>query len=114
MIYDLARRYDEWPGEKYEGSSARGAMKGWHKHGVCSLTHWAKNDGAGIRHPLRFAEALSRPLGAYLRVNHKDIIAMHSAIAEVGVLYATASVHDGWDKVGANGIIAYDASSIIT
>ena len=40
MLYDMARRYDEWPGEKYEGSSARGAMKGWHKHGVCSEKHW--------------------------------------------------------------------------
>ena len=35
MLYTMARRYDEWPGEDYEGSSARGAMKGWHKHGVC-------------------------------------------------------------------------------
>ena len=26
MIYEMARRYDEWPGEKYSGSSARGAM----------------------------------------------------------------------------------------
>ncbi|HEY6617518.1 MAG TPA: hypothetical protein VIZ32_23485, partial [Vicinamibacterales bacterium] len=40
MLYDMARRYDEWPGEKYSGSSARGAMKGWHKHGVCSRSHW--------------------------------------------------------------------------
>src|SRR5687768_2359815 len=40
MLYDMARRYDEWPGVKYEGSSARGAMKGWHKHGVCSERHW--------------------------------------------------------------------------
>ncbi len=36
MLYELAKRYDEWPGEGYSGSSARGAMKGWHKHGVCS------------------------------------------------------------------------------
>ena len=40
MLYDMARRYDEWPGERYSGSSARGAMKGWHKHGVCSRPHW--------------------------------------------------------------------------
>ena len=40
MLYDMARRYDEWPGENYDGSSARGAMKGWHKHGVCSAKHW--------------------------------------------------------------------------
>ena len=30
MLYAMARRYDEWPGETYEGSSCRGAMKGWH------------------------------------------------------------------------------------
>ena len=28
MLYHLARRYDEWPGEDYSGSSCRGAMKG--------------------------------------------------------------------------------------
>ncbi len=34
MLYEMAKRYDEWPGERYSGSSARGCMKGWHKHGV--------------------------------------------------------------------------------
>jgi len=37
MLYSMAKRYDEWPGETYSGSSARGAVKGWHKHGVCAL-----------------------------------------------------------------------------
>ena len=40
MFYEMARRYDEWPGESYSGSSARGAMKGWHKHGVSSEEVW--------------------------------------------------------------------------
>ena len=40
MLYEMARRYDEWPGESYSGSSARGAMKGWHKHGVCREDGW--------------------------------------------------------------------------
>src|SRR3989304_9948304 len=40
MLYEMAKRYDEWPGEKYSGSSARGAMKGWHKHGVCMEQLW--------------------------------------------------------------------------
>src|SRR5687767_2649988 len=40
MLYAMARRYDEWPGEDYDGSSARGGMKGWHKHGVCSQALW--------------------------------------------------------------------------
>ena len=34
MLYEMARKYDEWPGEHYEGSSARGGMKGWMAHGV--------------------------------------------------------------------------------
>ena len=37
----MARRYDEWPGESYEGSSARGAMKGFVRHGVCLAKTWS-------------------------------------------------------------------------
>ena len=40
MLYRLARLYDEWPGEDYEGSSCRGALKGWHRHGVCRDALW--------------------------------------------------------------------------
>ena len=109
MFYEMARRYDEWPGENYSGSSARGAMKGWHKHGVTSEKDWPyalkKSDPRGFT-AARAAGALKRPLGAYFRVNHRDLIAMHTAIAEVGVLYATASVHAGWSAVGKDGLIA--------
>ena len=40
MLYHLARFYDEWPGEDYDGSSCRGALKAWNKHGVCSDALW--------------------------------------------------------------------------
>jgi len=109
MLYEMARRYDEWPGERYSGSSARGAMKGWHKHGVCDEAHWeyhARKQNTQL-FPRRWVDASRRPLGAYFRVNHKDLVAMHTAMAEVGVLYATASVHAGWDDVGSDGRIAY-------
>lgn len=43
MLYEMARRYDEWPGRNYLGSSARGAMKGWYKHGVCEEGFWVQN-----------------------------------------------------------------------
>jgi hypothetical protein len=110
MFYELARRYDEWPGEKYDGSSARGAMKGWQKHGVCGEEDWPYevNNTLPDRNwtAERISAARARPLGAYFRVNHKDLVAMHSAIAEVGVLYATSSVHEGWNSVGPSGIIS--------
>lgn len=107
MLYEMARRYDEWPGEAYSGSSARGAMKGWHKHGICAETEWpyVPGDAGGTLTGARSADALRRPLGAYFRVNHRDLVALHSAIAEVGVLYATALTHDGWLSVGRSGII---------
>jgi hypothetical protein len=109
MFYEIAKRYDEWPGEEYDGSSARGAMKGWHKHGVCADEIWIYD----AEHPdrelteVRSQDALRRPLGAYFRVNHKDLVAMHAALAEVRVLYATAKVHAGWQEVGEDGEIRY-------
>jgi hypothetical protein len=101
MLYEMARRYDEWPGEKYDGSSARGAIKGWFKHGVCSAKAWpydAKNVHGTLDHD-RSLDAAERPLGAYFRVDHQDLAALHSALAEVGILYATGDVHAGWDDV---------------
>ncbi|MEQ1951294.1 peptidase C1 [Mesorhizobium sp. CN2-181] len=93
MLYAMAKRYDEWPGEDYEGSSARGAMKGWHKHGVCGEKLWSRSEGRNIElDDLRAADALGRPLGAYFRVNHRDLVGMHSAITEAGILFATALV----------------------
>jgi hypothetical protein len=110
MFYEMARRYDEWPGEAYSGSSARGAMKGWHKHGVCAGKAWpykTTRSDAGLTNA-RAKDAEDRPLGAYFRVNHHDLVALHTALAEVGILYATATVHQGWDAVKADGKIPFD------
>ena len=109
MFYEMARRYDEWPGEDYSGSSARGAMKGWHKHGVCGAACWPYNaqEATGRLTDARTSDAVKRPLGAYYRVNHKDLVSMHSAMAEVGILYATAWAHQGWQRVGTDGIIPF-------
>ncbi|WP_228278013.1 hypothetical protein, partial [Acinetobacter nosocomialis] len=54
MFYELAKLYDEWPGQDYEGSSCRGALKGWHKHGVCRWDLWPypidkNNQGVFVR-----------------------------------------------------------------
>ncbi len=40
MLYHFARRYDEYAGEDYDGSSCRGALKGWFKNGVCLEDDW--------------------------------------------------------------------------
>ncbi|MEO5694711.1 MAG: C1 family peptidase [Usitatibacter sp.] len=109
MIYEMARHYDEWPGEAYEGSSARGAMKGWVSHGVTRSSLWpAKLKGSGNLTETMARDALRTPGGAYYRVVHRNVRDMHAAIAETGVLYATLMVHEGWDApAGASVDIAY-------
>lgn len=108
MLYDLARRYDEWPGEGYEGSSCRGAIKGWYKHGVCESDLWRPGSRKKTLTEQVVSDAAMRPLGAYFRVNHKDLVAMHAAISEAGILYASAIVHSGWEKVRRNGRIRFE------
>lgn len=111
MFYHLAKRYDEWPGDDYDGSSARGAMKGWHKHGVCTNDLWEADATSSALTKERVKDAIERPLGAYYRVNHKDLVAMHSAMAEVGILFASCVTHSGWDEVKTDGIIPFRATA---
>jgi hypothetical protein len=110
MLYAMARKYDEYPGEDDgKGSSLRGAMKGWHKHGVCASDKWPwdANDLYGALTQERAEDAALRPLGLYQRVNHKDIALMHNAIAEVGVMAASAIIPlNGWYYgAGEDGVI---------
>jgi hypothetical protein len=107
MLYQMARRHDEYPGGQFQGSSARGAMKGWCYHGVCSADLWPYRGQRTDSHLTaeRAEDAARRPLGVYLRVNHRDLVAMHAALAEVGVLYAVANVHEGWLKPSPEGYI---------
>jgi hypothetical protein len=103
MFYELAKLYDEWPGQDYEGSSCRGALKGWHKHGICSSTLWPYPlDAAGtgvFQRPLAGwdEDATRRPLGVYYRVDKKSVVDMQAAIYEIGAVYVSGDVHDGWD-----------------
>ncbi|RTL20964.1 MAG: peptidase C1 [Burkholderiales bacterium] len=102
MFYELAKLYDEWPGQDYEGSSCRGALKGWHKHGVCRWDLWPypidkNNQGVFVR-PLPGWEqdATTRPLGVYYRVDKHSVVDMQAAIHEIGAVYVSGSVHKGW------------------
>ena len=104
MLYSMARRYDEFPGDPAAdtGSSLRGAMKGWYKHGVCSSKLWTseKMPTAPVKNTSDdwWLDAVLRPLGAYYRVDTRSITDMHVALNEVGILYASAVCHSGWDK----------------
>jgi predicted alpha/beta hydrolase family esterase len=114
MLYYFARKYDEIPGDDLEGgSTARGAMKAWHKHGACKLPHWPRIDTTIKRDGTDWiADAFYTPLGAYFRVNHLSIPDLHAAINETGVVYVTAQIHTGWDQPAADGAIPFDEKSV--
>ena len=102
MLYHLARLYDEWPGEDYVGSSCRGAMKGWHRHGVCTAELWPYRNSRGHATFVPPGDgwqddAALRPLGAYYRINKESVADIHAALYEVGAVYCSAEVHSGWD-----------------
>ncbi|MGF6513961.1 pimeloyl-ACP methyl ester carboxylesterase [Pseudomonas sp. BT76 TE3572] len=110
QLYHLAKLYDEWPGEDYTGSSCRGALKGWHKHGVCAEELWpytVKPDGSvpAFEAPAEnwAMDAVTRPLGVYYRVEKDDITAMMAALYEAGALYVSANVHQGWALMQPKG-----------
>lgn len=100
MLYVLARRYDEYQGEDYEGSSCRGALKGWYRNGVCLHKDWPDGDGAARAARYGFARrAAEIPLGIYYRVEPSCITDMQAAIAQHGAIYVSSWTHDGWDHV---------------
>lgn len=109
MVYHLAKFYDEWPGEDYSGSSCRGALKGWHKHGVCQRALWPYTVDPETGEVPSFEapatgwdnDAVTRPLGVYYRIDKRSVVDMQAALVEIGAIYVSADVHDGWDMPSA-------------
>jgi N-acetylmuramidase-like protein/papain like protease len=105
MLYSMARRYDEWAEKdetKDSGSSLRGALKGWAKHGASRNKLWNKFDmPKATNNPADdwWLDAVKRPLGAYYRIAPENVRDIHVALHEVGSVYASAMTHDGWDAV---------------
>lgn len=107
MLYEMAKRNDEWPGEKYDGSSLRGAIYGWKNMGVCQEALWEYRTGSKKgRFSIKMAkDARNNTIGAYYRL--KPIISdFHAALNEAGVIAVSANVHKGWDDP-KNGIIRH-------
>jgi hypothetical protein len=106
MLYQLARRYDEFPGDADVGSSLRGAFKGWLRHGVALASQWdelanaegvdPKDAEPDLDNAAFVAACRQRPLGAYYRVNAYRLDDMQSAINELHAIAVSAAIHRGW------------------
>lgn len=102
MLYTLARRHDEYEGEDYDGSTCRGALKGWFHHGVCLESDWPY--APDTSHPARYGfadRATQHTLGVYYRVDTRSITDLQAALAQHRAVFVSAYTHGGWDDVPA-------------
>jgi hypothetical protein len=106
MLYEMAKRYDEWSGEGYSGSSCRGAIKGWYNMGVCRHEFYPDQADEGSGFTVAAAkDARNNTIGAYYRLSNR-ISDYHAAMAEVGAIFCSARIHEGWNEVDSKpGII---------
>ena len=95
----------KWAGTAYEGSSLRGALSGFFRNGVCRLD-LSPDDGSDewvLTYEIN-KDARENRLGAYYRLQ-ADLSDFHVALQEVGVIYASAQIHENW-KEPTDGEIA--------
>jgi Papain family cysteine protease len=105
MLYNFARRYDEYEGENYEGSSCRGALKGFFNHGVCLEGDWPYTNAQAQPRYGYAKRAADNTLGVYFRVDLTSITDLQAAIQEVGAVYVSSFTHEGWEQVASRSQI---------
>ncbi len=103
MLYELAQLHDD---EEFdEGSTLRGALKGWSRSGVARDELWPydPDDEFGVVHGdltlARLLDARRRPLLGYRRIAQVDITSMQDALASGHALFAAATLHVGWYRL---------------
>jgi hypothetical protein len=103
MLYEVAQLHD---GEEFqEGSTLRGALKGWTRTGVARDDLWPydPDDEFGTVHGdltlARLLDARHRPLLGYRRIARVDITSIQDALASGHALFAAATLHVGWYRL---------------
>lgn len=104
--YEKSKKYDEWPGEDYDGSSIRGAVKAWSKEGICEEKHWPYKPGKrGTPGPKAAENAALYPVEKYERC--LGLENMKHAIHYRGAIIVGASIHRGWFEAKGKKIIGF-------
>ena len=86
-------------------NSLRSAIKAYYHNGVCTEDEWGKSKGVRTEggHAVAVAKAARDiTLGAYYRV-HPRLNDYHTALNDVGAIFAAAEIHAGWDTAAVRG-----------
>lgn len=116
MLYEMAKAFDEYPDDDNKGSSLRGAIKGFYHNGVYRRPHDERteraewNDLDWIFDIAKAQQSRQTILGHYARLG-PSLLDYQAAIAQVGIVYVSASIHAGWQLDAVRdqaGVIAWD------
>ncbi|WP_051261662.1 C1 family peptidase [Desulfovibrio inopinatus] len=102
MLFEMAKHMvvgERGPRSGGEIYSLRTVIKGFYHNGVCLDNEWPyiSGDSCGELTLERSRAARNTTLGAYYRVR-PQLNDFHAAINEVGALYVSAAIHEGWRK----------------
>ena len=120
MLYEMAKAFDEYPDDDNKGSSLRGAIKGFYHNGVHRRHHDDQIEMTELRAKEwildidKAKQSRQTILGRYARVG-PSILDYQSAIADIGIIYASASIHSGWELEAVkdnDGVIQFKSSGI--
>lgn len=112
MLYEMAKLHDEWEGSGYEGSSVRGAIKGFFHNGVCT-TEEAPYVAGQANWNLTVPQAKAARnviLGSYYRLR-PVLVDYHAALQQAGAIVVSARIHEGWTNP-PKGRIAHSTRSL--
>lgn len=98
LLYENAKRYDEWAGQEHQGSSLRGALRGLSRHGAPLERYAPRDPGPSTSlSPEATARALENRPSSYARVQ-ANIEHLKAAVYEHQVMIVRAELHEGWDS----------------
>lgn len=106
FLYSNAQLYDHHPDDSLEGTSLRGAIKGFYHNGVCDdkdAPYVVQEENFLIRNRM-WENARSVALGTYFRLEHV-LNHYHTALKESGSIFCSAIIHDGWNHEAVNAEI---------
>ena len=100
MLFEMAQAFDEFPDEQQQGSTLRGALRGFQHNGVCLAQGDPDQELSDRQWKLtvdRAKQARGIVLGTYARLN-KKLLDHQAAVRQVGAVLVSAQIHSGWTR----------------
>lgn len=100
MLFEMAQAFDEFPDEQQQGSTLRGALRGFRHNGVCLAEGPPDDELSTSAWKLTIEQAKQARgivLGTYARLRH-ELLDHQAAVRQLGAVFVSAQIHSGWQR----------------